>query len=160
MFALAAYQPDIAPNLGAMIRLCACFGAQMHVIEPCGFALTDKALRRAAMDYAKMTPVRRHISWTTFQAEPRAGRLVLLSTKADADLWDFRFEPGDMLMVGRESAGVPDDVHDAADARLRIAMPGGGRSLNVAMAAGMVMAEAWRQCRPPGFSESQGNSAV
>ncbi len=149
MFALAAYQPDIAPNLGAMIRLCACFGADLHVIGPCGFALTDRALRRAAMDYAAMAPVRQHVSWNTFQAEPRPGRLVLLSTRAETGLWDFAFRPGDMLMVGRESAGVPDEVHAAADVRLRIPMPGGGRSLNVAMAAGMALSEAWRQCRPP-----------
>ena len=131
-----------------MIRLCACFGAPLDVIEPCGFALSDKALRRAAMDYAADAEMTRYTSWDAFHQTPRHGRLVLLTTKGQSDLWDFEFKPGDTLMVGRETAGVPDDVAAAADARLRIAMPGGGRSLNVTMAAAIGLAEAHRQLRP------------
>lgn len=144
---LAAYQPDIAPNLGAMIRVCACFDAGLDVIEPCGFALSDKALRRAAMDYADRAEVVRHRSWDAYRDAPRAGRLVLLSTRGATPLWDFGFRPGDTLMVGRETAGVPASVAAAADAALVIPMPGGGRSLNVAIAAAIGLAEALRQLR-------------
>ncbi|MBL4806826.1 MAG: tRNA (cytidine(34)-2'-O)-methyltransferase [Rhodobacteraceae bacterium] len=143
---LAAFQPDIALNLGAMIRLCACFGVPLDVIEPCGFPFSVKALRRSAMDYADIAEIQRHVSWESFQ-ETRKGRLILLSTKAAVPFWDFKFQPGDTLMTGRESAGVPDDVHAAADAAVIIPMPGGGRSLNVAMSAGMVLSEAARQLR-------------
>ena len=146
MIRLAAYQPDIAPNLGTMIRLCACLGVPLDVIEPCGFPFSVKALRRAAMDYADIAEVVRHDSWSAFQSQ-RRGRLVLLTTKAAVPVWDHSFTPGDVLMVGRESAGVPQDVHVAADARVAIPMPGGGRSLNVAVAAGMALGEAMRQLR-------------
>lgn len=141
---LAVYQPDIAPNLGAILRVCACFGVPLDIIEPCGFPLSAKALRRAAMDYASDVDVTRHDSWESF---PRPQRLVLLTTKAECDLWDFTFQPGDTLMMGRESAGVPDNVHDACDAHVRIPMPGGGRSLNVAISAGIALSEAMRQTR-------------
>jgi len=141
---LAVYQPDIAPNLGTMIRLCACFGVPVDVIEPCGFPFSVKALRRAAMDYADIADVTRHDSWTRFQAA-RSGRLILLTTAADAALWDHAFDVSDTLLVGRESAGVPAEVHAAADHRLAIPMPGGGRSLNVAVSAGIALGEAMRQ---------------
>ena len=148
---LAVYQPDIAPNLGAMIRICGCFNVALDVIEPCGFPLSLKALRRAAMDYADLVDMMRHDSWPDFQAGrgtgQRAGRLILLSTGAVTDLWDFRFQPGDTLMMGRESAGVPADVAAACDAVVRIPMPGGGRSLNVSVAAGIALAEMQRQLR-------------
>lgn len=143
---IAAFQPDIALNLGAMIRLAACFGVPIDVIEPCGFPFSVKALRRSAMDYADIAEIKRHVSWDSFQQQ-RQGRLILLSTKAAMPLWDFEFQSGDILMTGRESAGVPDAVHAAADAAVLIPMPGGGRSLNVAMSAGIVLAEATRQCR-------------
>jgi len=146
-FRLAAFQPDIAPNLGAMIRLCSCFGLGLDVIGPCGFAMSDKRLRRAAMDYSKRADVRLHVSWDVFRAAFRPGRLVLLSTAGTCTLWDFAFASGDTLMVGRESAGVPEDVRAAADAAVAIPMPGGGRSLNVAMAAGIALSEAQRQLR-------------
>lgn len=141
---LAAYQPDIAANLGAMVRICACFGAGLDVIEPCGFPYSDKAMRRAAMDYAEKVAVTRHDSWEHFADVPR-GRLVLLTTRAAVPHWDFAFRPGDTLLVGRESAGVPDQVHAAADAALMIPMPGGGRSMNVAVSAAIVLSEALRQ---------------
>lgn len=142
---LAVYQPDIAPNLGAMIRICACFAVPMDVIEPCGFPLSEKALRRAAMDYAEDVDLSRHDSWPHYLALARPPRLVLLTTKAETSLWQFSFRPGDTLMMGRESAGVPPEVQAACDASIAIAMPGGGRSLNVAVAAGIALGEALRQ---------------
>jgi len=145
---LAVFQPDIAANLGAMIRICACFGVPLDVIEPCGFALSQKALRRAAMDYAALADVKRHDSWPDFHAGLGASRLVLATTGGAEDLWDFHFQPGDCLLMGRESAGVPPEVHELADARVRLPMPGGGRSLNVAVTAGIMLAEASRQSRP------------
>jgi tRNA (cytidine/uridine-2'-O-)-methyltransferase len=142
---LAVYEPDIAPNLGTMIRTCACFGVPLDLIEPCGFPMSVKTLRRAAMDYADFAEVSRHDSWELFLKNARPPRLVLLTTKATAGLWEFSFQPGDTLMVGRESAGVPDAVHQACDEHLRIPMPAGGRSLNVAVAASIALGEALRQ---------------
>ena len=140
---LALYQPDIAANLGAAIRIAACFGAALDIIEPCGFALTDRALRRAAMDYRAATT--RHASWAAFLAAPERaeGRLVLLTTRGAVDLPALAFQPGDTLLLGRESAGVPDDVHKAAAARVRI--PIAARSLNVAVAGAIALYEARRQ---------------
>ncbi len=144
---LAAYQPDIAANLGSMIRLAACFAIPLDVIEPCGFPFSVKALKRSAMDYADIADITRHDSWQDFQLAQAPRRIVLLSTKAATNLWDFSFLPGDTLMMGRESAGVPADVHAAVGARVFIPMPGGGRSLNVAVSAGISLAEAIRQTR-------------
>ena len=118
----------------------------VHVIEPCGFPFSLKLLRSRALDYAEKAELHHHDSWDAFEAR-KPGRLVLLTTKGATDLWDFEFRKGDCLLVGRESAGVPDHVHDAADARIKIAMPGGGRSLNVASSAGIAIAEAHRQLR-------------
>ena len=129
-----------------MIRLAACFDVAIDVIEPCGFPFSVKALRRAAMDYADLADITRHNSWEAFQAR-RQGRLILLTTKAATPLWDFSFAAGDTILLGRESAGVPDMVASAADARLLIPMPGGGRSLNVAVSAGIALGEATRQLR-------------
>jgi len=129
-----------------MIRLAACFGVPIDVIEPCGFPFSIKALKRSAMDYADIADITRHDSWELFQ-EQREGRLILLTTKSATPLWDFTFQAGDILMTGRESAGVPDDVAHAADARLLIPMPGGGRSLNVAVSSGIALGEAVRQLR-------------
>lgn len=149
---LAAFQPDIAPNLGALIRLGACFGAPVDVIEPCGFPLSAAALRRAAMDYAMRAEVVRHDGWSAYLAARPPGRLVLLTTAGDEDLWRFAFRPDDHLMVGRESAGAPQEVHSAADVRLRVPLRPGLRSLNMAMAAGMALSEALRQ-HPPGWAQ-------
>ena len=144
---LAVYQPDIAPNLGSMIRICACFGVPLDIIEPCGFPLSLKSLRRAAMDYADIAEMTRHDSWESFRRCDQDGRLILLTTKGGCELWDFRFQPDDVLLMGRESAGVPQDVAEACAAQVRIPMPGGGRSLNVAVSAGIAIGEATRQLR-------------
>ncbi len=143
---IAAFQPDLAPNLGSLVRLGVCFDTPVHVIEPCGFPFSLKLLAKRALDYAEKADVRHHNDWDAFQAA-RTGRLVLLSTKAKVDLWDFQFEHGDCLLMGRESAGVPDEVATSADHAVRIAMPGDGRSLNVAIAAAIAVAEATRQLR-------------
>lgn len=142
---LVAFQPDIAANLGAMIRLAACFGTAIDVIEPCGFPFSVKALRRAAMDYAEHAEVERHASWDAYQAARPPGRLVLLSTAAETSLWGFRFRPDDRLLMGRETAGAPAEVREAADAAIRIPMRPELRSLNVGMAAAIALAEALRQ---------------
>ena len=144
---LATYQPDIAPTLGSMIRLCACFGVSLDIIEPCGFPLSLKALRRTAMDYADITDMVRHDSWEIFQKSRPIGRLILLTTKAENTLWDFKFKTTDILIMGRESAGVPKEVHNACDAHIKLPMFGQARSLNVAMTAGMAISEALRQTR-------------
>ena len=130
-----------------MIRLSACFAVPLDIIEPCGFPLSIKTLRRSAMDYADIADLVRHDSWHSFQQQRGAGRLVLMTTKAEASVWDFSFRPDDTIMVGRESAGVPADVDQACDARVRIPMSGAARSLNVAMCAGMALSEALRQTR-------------
>jgi len=143
------FQPDIPQNLGASMRTAACFGAGMDVIEPCAFPLTDKGIRKAAMDYgAAIAPVR-HAGWNTYteSAEARTGRLVLFTTSGATDLWDFSFRPDDRLLFGRESAGVTEEVHAAADCRVRIPIRADMRSLNVAMSAGIALAEASRQLR-------------
>jgi tRNA (cytidine/uridine-2'-O-)-methyltransferase len=141
---LALYEPDIPQNAGAMMRLGAALGVGIDLIEPCGFLLTDRGLKRAGMDYLKSADIRRHESWTRFQ-DGFEGRLLLLTTRGDMAYSDFAFQPGDTLMVGRESAGVPDAVHAAAHARLLIPLRPGLRSLNVAQAAAMVLGEALRQ---------------
>jgi tRNA (cytidine/uridine-2'-O-)-methyltransferase len=144
---LAFYQPDIPQNLGASLRLAACLGVAVDIIEPCGFPLTDKALKRAALDYAELAEIVRHDAWANFLESHRktGGRLVLFTTAAESILADARFESGDVLLFGRESAGVPAEVHNAADVRLRIPIAEEARSLNVAMAAGIALWEALRQ---------------
>jgi tRNA (cytidine/uridine-2'-O-)-methyltransferase len=146
---LALYEPDIPQNLGAFIRLSAGLGVPLDVIEPCGFPVDDKRIRRAAMDYYDLAEIVRHASWTSFRRDrthaTSPGRLVLLTTAGDATFPDFAFRPDDTLLLGRESAGVPHDVHDAADVRLRVPLQKGARSLNVALAATMVLSEALRQ---------------
>ena len=144
---LASYQPDIALNLGSMIRLSACFATPIDVIEPCGFPFSVKALRRSAMDYADLADITRHNSWESYLLDKPEGRIVLMTTVGATPLWDFQFQNGDTILMGRESAGVPDEVHTRADAAIVIPMPGGGRSLNVAMSAGIAVAEASRQLR-------------
>lgn len=143
---LALYQPDIAGNTGAILRLGACLGLPVDVIGPAGFDLSDRALRRAGMDYLAMASLTRHADFTDFDAWRRGSgrRLLLFTTRADLAYTAFSYAPGDVLLFGRESAGVPDHVHAAADARLLIPMPGGGRSLNLALAAAMAAGEATR----------------
>ena len=144
---LALYEPDIAPNAGAMLRTCACFAAEAAIIEPAGFVLTDSGLRRAGMDYLDALSIVRHASFERFEAWRAAAdrRLILLTTKGELALWDFAFRPGDVILVGRESAGVPDVVHERAEARIRIPIAPPLRSLNVAVAAALALAEARRQ---------------
>ena len=148
---LALYQPDIPQNAGTLLRTCACLGVAAALIEPAGFPTSDRHFRRAGMDYLDAVSLERHASFADFEAWRRAGaskrRLVLLTTAAEQPYWDAAFLPGDVLMVGRESAGVPQPVHDAADLRVTIPMRPPLRSLNVAVAAGMVLGEALRQLR-------------
>lgn len=148
---LALFEPDIPQNAGTLLRLGACLDVAVDIIEPCGFSLSDRALKRAGMDYLDKARLRRHPSWERFQTDRAAGRLILLTTRAGRAYPGFTFAPDDTLLVGRESAGVPQAVHDAADARLLIPMAAGARSLNVALAAAMVLGEALRQCNllPP-----------
>ncbi len=142
---LALYQPDIPPNTGTIIRLGACLGVPVDVIEPCGFPFSDKSLRRAGLDYLDRADVTRHLSWAAYLAAREAGRLVLLTTRAERPYTAFRFRSDDTLLLGREGAGAPASVHRRADARLAIPMAPGARSLNVALAAAMVLGEALRQ---------------
>jgi tRNA (cytidine/uridine-2'-O-)-methyltransferase len=149
---LALYEPDIPQNTGNMLRMAACLGVAADVIEPCGFVMSDARLKRAGMDYLIQADIRRHPSWAAFhlwrQAAQRTQgghRLLLLTTKGDIPYTAFSFRADDILMVGRESAGVPEDVARAADARLVIPLTTGLRSLNVATAAAMVLGEALRQ---------------
>ena len=148
---LALYQPDIPQNTGAILRLAACFGMPVDLIEPCGFVFDDRRLRRAGMDYLEHVDLRRHRSWEAYQAARvgRPGRLVLLTTKAAVPHIECPFESTDSLLLGRESAGVPEEVHASADLRVRIPMRPGLRSLNVAMAAAIVAGEAMRQLGYP-----------
>jgi tRNA (cytidine/uridine-2'-O-)-methyltransferase len=144
---IALYQPDIPQNTGTILRLCACCGIEAHIIEPAGFAATDRAFRRAGMDYLDAVALVRHRSWADFEAWRRGGRhrLVLFTTAASLPYVEFRYRADDVLLFGRESAGVPESVHAAADARVVIPMRPGQRSLNVALAAAMAAGEALRQ---------------
>ena len=144
---IALYQPDIAGNTGTVMRLAACLGLTVEVIEPAGFDLSDRNLRRAGMDYLASVALRRHLDWNHFEAWRRENgrRLVLASTKAAVRYTDFAYRSDDILLFGRESAGVPDHVHDTADARVLIPMQPGQRSINVAMSAAMIAGEALRQ---------------
>jgi tRNA (cytidine/uridine-2'-O-)-methyltransferase len=144
---LALYEPDIPQNCGALLRLGACLGVGVDIIEPCGFLFSDKALKRAGMDYIEHADYARHTSWSAYRAAKGSGRIILLSSKAAVPYTTFAFAPDDTVLLGRESAGVPDDVHEAADARLLIPMRGGMRSINVAQAGAMVLGEALRQTR-------------
>jgi tRNA (cytidine/uridine-2'-O-)-methyltransferase len=142
---LALYEPDIPHNAGAIMRLASCLAVPLDLIEPCGFLLDDRRLRRAGMDYLDGLDLVRHPSWTRFIADRAPGRLILLTTRGATSHLAFRFQAGDTLLLGRESAGVPDHVHGAADARLVVPLAPGRRALNVALAAAMVLGEALRQ---------------
>jgi tRNA (cytidine/uridine-2'-O-)-methyltransferase len=142
---LALHQPDQAGNVGTILRLAACFGVPVDIVEPCGFPFSDRALKRAGMDYAVMAAVARHSGWEAFEGR-LPGRLVLFTTAADAlPLPEALFEPGDTLLFGSESRGAPPVVHARADLRVRIPQAAGTRSLNLAVAAGIGLAEALRQ---------------
>ena len=145
MIEIALYQPDIAPNTATIARLCACLGLKLTIIEPAGFVMTDSTFRRAGMDYLNHVELRRSGSWSEFMAANASRRIVLLSTKAAQSHISFQFRKGDILLLGRESAGVPEEVHAALPNRVKIPLKPGLRSLNVAMAASMVAGEALRQ---------------
>jgi len=147
MIRIALYQPDIPQNTGTLLRLGACLDISLDIIGPAGFTLSDKALRRAGMDYLDQANMSLHVSWDAFRRSSAAGagRIVLLTTRSDLPYTDFRFQKDDILLLGRESAGVPDSVHDSAAARIVIPMRAGARSLNMALAAAMVAGEALRQ---------------
>jgi tRNA (cytidine/uridine-2'-O-)-methyltransferase len=146
---IALYQPDIPPNTGTILRLCACLDVSAHIIEPAGFAVSDYAFRRAGMDYLDHVRLMRHVSWEAFEAWRREKdyRVLLFTTKGANSYLDFRYQPQDILMFGRETAGVPDEVAAKADARLKIPIKPTLRSLNVAISAAMAVGEALRQTR-------------
>lgn len=150
---IALFEPDIPQNTGSMIRLAACMNVPLHIIEPCGFPFDDKKIRRVALDYYDAATIVRHLSWHHFldfcQTPPKK-RLLLLSSHAATPYTEFTFAPEDILLLGRESSGVPTHVRDTADARLTIPMRPGLRSLNVALAASMVLGEALRQTQKLG----------
>lgn len=147
---IALFEPDIPQNTAALIRLAACLGVPIDVIEPCGFVFSDAGFRRAGLDYVELAEIVRHPSWQAFRAT-LSGRIVLLTTKGTLAHTAFAFAPSDTILLGRESAGVPEFVHEAADARVRIPLKPGLRSLNVAQAGAMVLGEALRQIK--GFPE-------
>ncbi len=147
---LALFQPDIPQNTGTLLRLGACLDLALDIIEPCGFIFNEKAMRRAGMDYLEQVSYRRHNSWQEFlafrQMHPdEYGRIVLMTTHASYPYTDFHFEKNDIILMGRESAGVPEEVHHTADARLLIPMNPNARSINMAVSAAMVIGEALRQ---------------
>ena len=143
---LAVFQPDIAQNLGAMLRLTACFGVSINIIEPCGFPFSQKVLRRSAMDYMDFAKINHHTSYKNFR-EKTPGRVILLTTKAKKSIWEHSFENNDTLLVGRESAGVPKYVADDSDYCLKIPIIDRARSLNVVTAAAIALAEVLRQTK-------------
>ena len=145
MIEIALYQPDIAPNAATIARLCACFGLKLTIIEPAGFVWTDSSFRRAAMDYLQHVEITRANSWESFIVDTAKQRKILLSTKAQHSHTSFKFQRGDILLLGRESAGVPESVHEAVEHRIIIPMQKGMRSLNVAVSASIVAGEALRQ---------------
>jgi len=159
---LALYQPDIPQNTGTILRLGACMGVAVDIIEPCGFPFSDKSLRRAGMDYLDQVDVTRHLSWEDFigNRENEPGRVVLLTTRGSTAYTDFGFLKNDILLLGRESAGVPEEIHRAVGARVKIPMTGGVRSLNIAVAAAMVLGEALRQTGLPPFGDVPESPAV
>ena len=142
---LALFQPDMPQNVGAAMRLCACLGVTLHVIAPVGFIWKEEAFRRTGLDYIDHVTLRRHDSWALFMEETTSRKKILLTTKANTKYTQMRFEEGDVLLLGRESAGVPDYVHRAVDKRIVIPMHGGSRSLNVINAGALVLGEALRQ---------------
>jgi tRNA (cytidine/uridine-2'-O-)-methyltransferase len=144
---VALFQPDIPQNTGTILRLCACLDVTAHIIEPAGFPVSDRHFRRAGMDYLDQVSVVRHDSWSTFEhwRKDAGSRLILFTTRSSTSYLDYRFGAADILLFGRESAGVPEDVFVAADARLVIPIMPGLRSMNVAMAAAMALGEARRQ---------------
>ena len=144
---ITLYQPDIPQNLGAMIRLCACMDVDLDIIEPCGFLWNDRKIRQSAMDYYDAIQITKHQNWDDFTEHHHNRRIVLMTTKSAQSYLDFRFQPDDILLAGRESAGVPAHIHNNVDARISIPMKGNLRSLNIVNATSMILGEAIRQTR-------------
>ncbi len=146
---IALYQPDIPQNLGAMMRLCACMGMELDIIEPCGFLWDARKIRQSAMDYYDHITINRHVDWNHFidqyQGQGAERRIILMTTKSDSHHIDFEFRPDDILLAGSESKGAPDFVHEHVDARISIPMYGEMRSLNIVNATSMILGEAMRQ---------------
>lgn len=142
---LALYQPDIPQNVGAAIRLCACLDFQLDIIEPCAFPWKESEFRRIAMDYQALAKIEKHSSWEKYQSTYEGRRRVLMTTKGASNLYEFEFKPDDIILMGRESEGVPEDVHRQVDERIVIPMSGQARSLNIINAAAMACGEALRQ---------------
>jgi tRNA (cytidine/uridine-2'-O-)-methyltransferase len=147
MVSLALYQPDIPQNVGAAIRLCACLGVTLHIIEPTGFPWKEREFKRAGMDYINHVDLVRHISWDSFLQNTAPARVILVETDGVKSVWDFTFKPDDILLMGRESAGVPTTVYSQAHATVHIPMKGLVRSMNVITAASLTLGEALRQTR-------------
>ena len=147
MLEIALYQPDIAPNAATILRMCACFGLTCRIIEPAGFVMSDSQFRRAGMDYLDRAALVREPSWAAFRRATAGRRSVLLTTRAALPVWDFAFRADDLILMGRESVGVPEAVHEQVEARVTIPMRGGLRSLNVALACAIATGEAVRQLR-------------
>lgn len=150
---LALYQPDMPSNTGTLIRLTACLGVGIDIIQPCGFIWDDRKLQRAGMDYLELANITRHDSWEAFLTSHGSHRLILMTTKATTAHTDFSFRPTDIILMGQESCGVPPLVHERADARITIPMAGGARSINMAVAAAIGLSEALRQTG--GFTEKR-----
>jgi len=148
---IALFQPDIPQNTGTILRLCACLSVEAHIIEPAGFPVSDRHFRRSGMDYLDQVSIVRHVSWAHFDGWRReaGARLTLFTTRGAQSYLSHRYDPQDVLLFGRESAGVPEEVHAAADSRLVIPIAAGLRSLNIAMACAMALGEAIRQVRGP-----------
>lgn len=144
---IALYEPDIPQNVGTIIRLTACLNVTLHIIEPCGFPFSTKGLRRSAMDYINLASIKQHKNWQYFSLDCKENNLrkILLTTKTKNNYFDFSFQKNDVLLLGRESAGVPNFVNEECDAMVTIPMQEGARSLNVAISAGMVLGEALKQ---------------
>ena len=147
MLEIALYQPDIAPNAATILRMCACFGLTCRIIEPAGFVMSDSQFRRAGMDYLDKAALLTHPSWAAYRQATAGRRSVLLTTRASLPVWDFAFQRDDLILMGRESVGVPDTVHAAVEARVTLPMREGLRSLNVAIACAIATGEALRQLR-------------
>jgi tRNA (cytidine/uridine-2'-O-)-methyltransferase len=151
---IALYQPDMAGNVGAILRTATCFGVPCDIIEPCGFAFSERALRRSGMDYLEQAQIARHPDWQSFVDQVH-GRIILFSSKASVPLSDAQFCDSDILLMGSEGAGAPEHVHNRADLRVHIPMKSGFRSLNISVAAGIGMAEALRQIEQTSKTERQ-----
>ena len=145
MFNIALYQPDIPQNTAAIIRLCSCFDTSLEIIEPCGFHLDDKRLKKVAMDYLNNSKIIIHKSYKNFLIKKKNARIILMTTKAEKNYLDFKFKPNDTILFGRESKGVPKIVHKKSYQRIKIPLKNGARSLNVSMAAAITLSEALKQ---------------